>query len=180
MAEDTDSVPQYWPADDGPDPDWPADWLPATAAGAADRPLGSGVPRHGRRGRRTLALALTATIALGAGAGAVYLYRSVQGSLAPSAAGPGASGRAGPGSSAGAGNATSMLLLGPVLAVGRDTVTVGGGPVLPVRARVTSATRFTGADRSLAQLRVGDIVTVQVTRSGGVARVVSLQDPSSQ
>jgi hypothetical protein len=180
MDEDTDSVHEDWPEEEQPDPDWPDDWPPATGADGAHRPLASGVPRQGRRGGRMLALALTATIALGAGAGAVYLYRSVQGSLAPSAAGPGASGGAGPGSSAGAGNATSMLLLGPVLAVGRDTVTVGGGPVPPVRARVTSATRFTGADRSLAQVRVGDIVTVQITRSGGVARVVSLQDPSSQ
>jgi hypothetical protein len=129
---------------------------------------------------RTLALALTATIALGAGAGAVYLYRSVQGGLTPSAAGPRASGSIGPSSPPGGGTVTSMLVLGQVLAVGRDTVTVGGGPVLPVSARVTSATRFTGADQSLAQVHVGDIVTVQITESGGVATVVSLQDPSSQ
>jgi hypothetical protein len=179
MDEDADSVPEHWPEDEEPDPDWPDDWPPATSADEADRPLASAVPRQRSTGRRTLALALTATIALGAGAGAVYLYRSVQGGLATSAAGPGASGRAGPSSPAGAGNATSMLMLGPVLAVGRDTVTVGGGPVPPVSARVTRATRFTGADQSLAQVYVGDIVTVQITRSGGVASVVSLQDPSS-
>jgi hypothetical protein len=180
MAEDTDSVPEHWPEDDLSDPDWPDDWPPATGADEADRAVASGFPRQGGRGRRTLALALTATIALGAGAGAVYLYRSLQGGVAVSAASSGASGGAGPSSPAGRGNATSLLLLGPVLAVGRDTVTVGGGPVGPVSARVTSATRFTGADQSLAQVRVGDIVTVQITRSGGVTSVASLQDPSAQ
>jgi hypothetical protein len=180
MDEDTDSVHECWPEEQGPDPDWPDDWPSATGADDADRPLASGVPRQGGRGRRMLALTLTATIALGAGAGAVYLYRSVQGGLTPSAARPGASGGAGPSRPPGGGNVTSMLMLGQVLAVGRDTVTVGGGPVPPVSARVTSATRFTGTDQSLAQVRVGDIVTVQITRSGGVARVVSLQDPSAQ
>lgn len=72
-----------------------------------------------------------------------------------------------------------MLLLGPVRAVGRDTITVGGEPAPEVSAQIASATRFTGSARSLAQVHVGDTVAVQITESNGVATVVSLQDPAT-
>jgi hypothetical protein len=131
------------------------------------------------RGRRTIALALTATIALGAGAGAVYFYKSVEDGSVQTTAEPSASGPDRPSSPAG-GAVTSVTMLGQVVAVGRDAVTVGGGPFGSIDASVTSATRFTGADRSLAQVRVGDTVTVQITESHGVAHLDSLEDPVSQ
>jgi hypothetical protein len=70
-----------------------------------------------------------------------------------------------------------MLILGPVLGVSRGRLTVSGGPAPAISALVTSATRFTGSARSLAEVRVGDSVTAQITESGGRATVVSLQDP---
>lgn len=144
MHEDSDSPEEHWPTGDGPDPDWPDDWL-AAGGDEADSPPAGRVTRQGGGARRTLALAVTATIALGAGAGAVAVYRSAQGDWAPRAAGPAASGSAGPGSPAGGATVTCMVALGQVLAVGRDCVTVGGGLLPSVSSRVTSATRFTGA-----------------------------------
>jgi hypothetical protein len=167
-----------WPEDDGPDADWPDDWPAATGDDETPWPPVAAVPSQGGRGRRTLALALTATITLGASAGAVYLYKSQDG-LAQTTAEPGASGTTRPSSPIG-GAVTNATMLGQVVAVGRDTVTVGGGPLPSTNARVTSATRFIGADRSLAQVRVGDIVTVQITESHGVSPVDSQQDPTSQ
>ena len=79
----------------------------------------------------------------------------------------------------GGATAQSMLLVGPVRAIGRGFVTVGGGPIPQIRAQVTSATQFTGSARSIAQVDVGDTVAVQITESNGAATVVSLQDPAT-
>jgi hypothetical protein len=72
------------------------------------------------------------------------------------------------------------MALGRVLAVRHDSVTVGGGPGRAISASATSATQFTGRVRSLAQVRVGDTVALQITVSGGVTTLVRLQDPASQ
>jgi hypothetical protein len=185
-----DWATELWP-DDGPDPDWPDDWPdrgrpPMGSPGrdrpdVAHRPYGSGVPPvdvgTGTRGLRGLALALTFVIALGAGAGAIYLYKSdLVGSSTPATSPSPAAPRGG----TGAGSVESVMVLGRVLAVGHDSVTIGGGPGRAISARVTSATQFTGRVRSLAQVRVGDTVTAQITVSDGVARLVRLQDPASQ
>jgi hypothetical protein len=164
-----DWASELWP-DDGTDPDWPdPDWpddrrergrLPAVVAGSG---------RHGPRG---LALALTAAVALGAGAGAVYLYKSAVAAPAPASAASSPS----PG---GSGAEESVMMLGRVLAVANDSVTVGG-PGQAISARATSATKFTGKVRSLAQVRVGDTVSAEITVSGGAATLVRLQDPASQ
>jgi hypothetical protein len=186
-----DWATELWP-DDGPDPDWPDDWPdrgrpPMGSPGrdrpdVAHRPYGSGVPPvdvgSKTRGRRLLALALTCVIALGAGGGAVHLYKSDRAGPASGTASP--SPRTTIGGPAGAGSVESVMVLGRVLAVGHDSVTVGGGPGRAISARVTSATQFTGRVRSLAQVRVGDTVTAQITVSDGVARLVRLQDPASQ
>jgi len=157
-----DSAAEPRPADDR-EPDWPVP--PGPEPGAR------------RRVPRIAALTLTALVALGAGAGAVYEY---QNGLAPSA--PAASGNQGstarPGVRGGA-TAQSMLLVGPVRAIGRGFVTVRGGPIPEIRAQVTSATQFTGSARSIAQVDVGDTVAVQITESNGAATVVSLQDPAT-
>ena len=161
-----DRAAEPWPADDC-DTDWPADW-----------PVPAGPePSARRRAPRIAALTLTALVALGAGAGAVYEY---QNGLAPSAQAASRSqgSTAGPGVRGGAA-ARSMLLVGPVRAIGRAFVTVGGGPIPEISAQVTSATQFTGSARSIAQIDVGDTVAVQITESNGVATAVSLQDPAT-
>ena len=156
--------PDGGPDPDWPDPDWPDDWRDSGQLLAV-------VARSGRHGPRGLALALTAAVALGAGAGAVYLYKSEVAAPASAASPP--SLRAG-------GAEESVMMLGRVLAVGHSSVIVGGGPGQAISARVTSATKFAGTVRSLAQVRVGDTVTAQITVSGGVATLVRLQDPASQ
>jgi hypothetical protein len=168
--------------ENGGDPGWPDDWREDDWPDQVDQPPGNHVPFMGfgsaRRGRRTLALALTAVIAGGAGSGAVYLYKhAVAGSTPPAAA---ASPRGPAGSAQGGRTVTGVMMLGRVLRVGRGSVTVGGGPGPAISGRVTSATRFTGSARSLAQVRIGDTVAVQIIMSGGLATVVSLQDPGSQ
>jgi hypothetical protein len=169
-----------WP-DDGSDPDWPDDWPERGRPDTAHRPDGSGVPPvdvgTGTRGVRGLALALTFVIALGAGAGAVYLYKSDPAGSATAATSPSP---AAPRGGTGAGSVESVMLLGRVLAVGQDSVTLGGGPGQAISAKVTSATQFTGTVRSLAQVRVGDTVTAQIAVQDGVARLIRLQDPASQ
>lgn len=177
-----------WP-DDGPDPDWPDDWPGSGRPDGRHWPQGYGVPPagagSGRRGPRGVALGLTAAVALGAGAGAVYLYKSELAGSAAAAVSQSprtaiGSGPATPPAPSGAGTVTRVLMLGRVLAVRNDSVTLGGGPAPAISARVTSATRFTGTVRSLAQVRVGDTVTAQINVSGGTATLVRLQDPASQ
>jgi hypothetical protein len=183
-----DWASELWP-DGGPDPDWPDDWPEGDRPDVAHRPDGSGVPPvgvgSGTRGFRGLALGLTFAVALCAGAGAVYLYKSELAGSASAATSPspGTTTGGGPvtgGGPAGAGSVESVMVLGRVLAVGRDSVTVGGGPGRAISARATSATQFTGTVRSLAQVRVGDAVTAQITVSDGVATLVRLRDPVSQ
>lgn len=146
------------------------------------------------RRRRLLALSATAVVAFGLGAGAVLVYRNVHAGATPPAAASAGSGHApgqgggpagqngglaGPGGSQGI--ATEMELIAKVTAVGPGTITFAGGPMQqPVRAAVTSSTRFTGSVRSLASVRAGDVVAARIQIADGVARVLILQDPASQ
>jgi hypothetical protein len=192
MHVDSDRTEQNWSSelwpDDGLDPDWPDDWPERGRPDEAHRPHGYGVPPMDvgsrPRRRRGLALGLTFVIALGAGGGAVYLYKSDLAGSESAATSPSARATIGtplaPGGPAGAGAAESATVLGRVLAVAHDTVTVGGGPGQAISARATSATQFTGRVRSLAQVRVGDTVAAQITVADGVARLITLQDPASQ
>jgi hypothetical protein len=139
------------------------------------------------RRRRIVALSVTAVVAVGLGAGAVYVYRNAEDSTTPAASAssspaPGQSGGyAGPGEGSGSqGVTTQMELVGKVTALGPGTITFAGGPMPAVKAAVTSATRFTGSVRTLAAVRVGDIVAAQILVSGDAARVVTLQDPASE
>jgi len=153
------------PPDDG-NPDWPDNWPPPAPPEPGSR----------WRGPRIAALTLTVLVALGAGAGAVYVYQSGLAGATPAASAV-QGGTVGPVSDGG--TVRVMLLLGLVRAVGRDTVTLGGGPVPDVSAQVTSATLFSGSARSFGQVHVGDTVAVQITGFDRVARVVSLQDRTS-
>jgi len=171
-----DWASELWP-DDRPDPDWPEVWPESGRPGRAHRPQGSGVPPEavgsGPRRRSRLALGLTVVVALGAGAGAVYLYKGETAGF-PTAA------TSSPGTAIGGTTVTSLTMLGRVLAIRHDSITVGGGPGQAISARATTATRFAGTVRSLVQVRVGDTVMAQITVSGGVATLVRLQDPASE
>jgi hypothetical protein len=188
-----DEYPDFlWP-DDDQDTAWPAESRRLSGDGrgpAPDHPVPFSWPvppvpfppqaTH-ERGRRLIALTATAVAALGLGAGAVLLYRHAQADSTPSAAAshsaartPGGAAPAGPGSE------TEMDVLGRVTAVGNGSITIGGGPGQSIRAAVTSATRFTGTVRTLASVRVGNVVEAQMTVTNGMAKLVSLQDPASE
>jgi hypothetical protein len=130
------------------------------------------------RGHWYIGIVLTAAVALTAGAAAVYTYQHAVGDGAAGPA-PAVTSTAMPSVSPGGGAVTTIAVLATVVAIGHDSITVGGGPTPSITAEVTSATRFTGTARSLAHVRVGDRVAAQITESGGGARVVSLQDPAS-
>jgi hypothetical protein len=138
--------------------------------------------RARERRRSVIALTATAVAAAGLGAGAVLVYRNAQADSTPS--GPSSQNASlipGHGvAPAGPGSAAEMEVLGKVIAVGNGSITIGGGPVQSVRAAVTSATRFTGTVRTLAAVRVGNVVQAQITVTNGTARLVSLQDPASE
>jgi hypothetical protein len=159
-----------WPDDKDDQESWPVPPAPFPARGARER-------------RRSLiALTVTAVVAVGLGAGAVLVYRNAQADSAPSVAASHNNGLTPSqgGAPAVPGTATEMELLGQVTAVGSASLTIGGGPVQPVRAAVTSATRFTGTVRTLAAVRVGNVVEAQIAVTNGKAKLVSLQDPASE
>lgn len=160
-----------WPGDkDDQDAAWPVPPAPFPVHGASERR------------RRLMALSVTAVVAVGLGAGAVLVYRNAQADSTPPAAASHNTGLAPSqgGGPAGPGAATEIELLGQVTAVGNASITIGGGPVQSVRAAVTSATRFTGTVRTLAAVRVGNVVKAQITVTNGRAKLVSLQDPASE
>lgn len=189
-----DEYPDFlWPEDDEQDGDWPDEAGRPVGVGATVPPDGPvpfrlgmppapGYARNARgRRRRALSLAITAVVGIGSGAGAVLAYGSAEAGSTPAAAASQGTGLT-PGQGGGpAGQAPSVvqLVIGMVTGVGPGTITIGGGPMGAVKAAVTSATRFTGAARTLSAVRVGDTVQAQVTVTNGVAKVVSLQDPAS-
>jgi hypothetical protein len=195
---DDDEYPDFlWPDDDEQDEDRPQD------AGQPERPgrVGTGMPGEhlvpiqwavppapayphdaGGRARRIVTLAMTAVVAIGLGAGAVLVYRHAQAGSTPTAAASQSTGAPQPGRSggpAGPGAVEEMQIEATVTAVGSDTITIGGGLTQAVRAEVTSATRFTGAVRSLSGVKVGNDVAALIVIENGVARVATLQDPAS-
>jgi hypothetical protein len=146
---------------------------------------GGGIP-----GRRALALAVVAVVALATGAGVASILnqgsssapsasQSSPPSAAPSFGGSGSNGNGGalPGSGGGSGT-IQMLVGGKVLAVSGTSITIGG-PDHTVTAAVTSSTRITGSVSSIRSVKVGDLVTAQITQSGGKAMVTAIQDPAS-
>jgi hypothetical protein len=181
----------HWP-DDDQDDGWPDE---AGTAGQIHsgatlddhvpvRPWVPPAPAYARpargRIRSVLALAGTAVLACGLGAAAVLAYRAAEPGPTAAAA-PSQGAELEPGQSGGpAGQAPVelMTLLGRVTAVRSGTLTIAAGPQ-PVTAAVVSATRFTGTVRTLAGVRVGDIVAAQIAIVDGTARIVSLQDPAS-
>jgi hypothetical protein len=200
--------PRLWPDDDWPDepdPDWPDDWPDnssvsppsLTSPPSSPGPSWPGTPPPPARGggggipgRRALALAVVAVVALATGAG-VALILNQGASSAPSAAGsslpsaapsfgaPGSNGNGGalPGGGGGAGT-IQMLVGGKVRAVSATSITIGGRGHT-VTAAVTGSTRVTGRVSSIRSVKVGDLVTAQITQSGGQPTVTAIQDPAS-
>jgi hypothetical protein len=191
-----DEYPDFlWPDDDDDqDTAWPDEARQASGNGRSAIP-GQPVPfswpvppvpfpaqRARERRRSLIALTATAVAAAGLGVGAVLVYRNAQaGSTPSSTASHNASLRpAHGGAPAGPGSEAEMEVLGKVAAVGKSSITIGGGPVQSVRAAVTSATRFTGTVHRLAAVRVGNVVQAQIIVTNGTAKLISLQDPASE
>lgn len=194
-----DEYPDFlWPDDEDDDDDEDAAWPDEAGQVSGDErgpapgqpvPFSWPVPpmpflaQRARERRRSLvALTATAVAAVGLGAGAVLVYRNAQAdSTSSTAASHNASLTPGHGGApAGPGSEAEMEVLGKVTAVCNGSITIGGGPVQSVRAAVSSATRFTGTVRTLAAVRVGNVVQAQITVTNGTAKLVSLQDPASE
>jgi hypothetical protein len=191
-APDAPDAPDPFEAVDEPDPDWPGDWPDEDQRAAP----GIGPPR-GRAGAggppgrpRLLAVTAVAIAALAAGAGVALAVTkglspapasstpsSPPAAAAPSFAAPGGNGRGGPVPGGGTGGVEQLVVGGKVLAVSGSSITVGG-PGRKITAAVTRSTRFTGRVSGIQGVKDGDLVTAQITQSGGAATVTALQDPA--
>jgi hypothetical protein len=190
---DAPGLPDALDEPDEPDPDWPDDWPDD------DQPRGPGLSpppdragAGGPRGRpRPLAVAAVAVAALAAGAGVALAVSggvsSVPASTTPSrppsagapsfAPGGNSGGGQVPGGGGGGGAVEQMFVGGKVLAVSGTSITIGGQGQ-SVTAAVTGSTRVTGRVSSIAGVKAGDLVTAQITQSGGRATVTAIQDPA--
>jgi hypothetical protein len=179
-----------WPEGDSDDDDWPGDEAdgepgapgPPGPPGAA-RPGAGGPPSQG--GIRPLAVAAVAVVALAAGGGiAALVARGAAASSSPTTAQPPGSSQQGgvPGSNGrfpGGGPVGRLQLRGRVVAVSSTSITIAGGSHT-VTAAVTSATSVTGKVTSIGLVKVGDVVSAQITESGGEATATAIQDPALQ
>jgi hypothetical protein len=174
-----------WPEDDSDDDDWPDDeaddrpGVPWPAGPPGSAPGWGGGPPRSRM--RPLAVAAVAVVALGVGAGvAVAVGRGL--SSSPSATQtPGSSQpQAVPGGGAfpGGGQVGQLILGGKVTAVSGTSITIAGGSHT-VTAAVTSSTKVTGKVTSISAVKVGDLVSAEITESGGKATASAIQDPAS-
>ena len=183
---DDDSDDDEWPddeADDKPGVPWPAG-PPAGPPGPAPG-WGGGPPRSRVR---PLAVAAVAVVALGVGAGvAVAVGRGLAsppaatqtpGSSQPQAVPGGNAGGVPPGALPGSGQVGQLILGGKVTAVSGTSITIAGGSH-SVTAAVTGSTKVTGKVTSIGAVKVGDLVTAEITESGGKATAAAIQDPAS-
>lgn len=141
---------------------------------------------------RIMSLAVTALVAGGFAFLGVAAFHDLTAAPAAGSA-PSASPTAGGGSrtllppgsgggsipSAGPGQSVRLKLGGPVTAVSATSITVGSG-TRAVTAAVTKSTVVTGNVHSIGGVKVGDLVSAQITGSGGKLTAVSLQDPASR
>jgi hypothetical protein len=163
-------------------------------------PAGYPPPRNAtRRGRRVAALAATAVLAAGGGFAVVTAAlrdgtaspaanaspgANQPGGTAPSGAAPsgGAGNQLQPGSGAlptpGPGQGLRLAIGGKVAAVSATSITLGS-PGRYVTAAVTGATKITGKVSDISGVKVGDMVTAQITGTGGKLTAIAIQDPAS-
>jgi hypothetical protein len=165
-------------SDDGWDDgdEWPDDALPWPPA-----------PRRPRRpGAQVAALAAIALVAAGIGGAAIIVARDLSSSPAspasqPSVQAPAQSGGNSlpPGSGSGAlpGSSGQMFVGGKVTAVSSTSITIGGQG-RGITAVVTAATKITGNVSGISGIKVGDVVTAQLTQSGGRITAVAIEDPA--
>jgi hypothetical protein len=182
--DDRDEPALPWPAAGNP-PGYPPDYPP--------RP---GPAR--RRGVRAGLLAVTAVVAAAAGYGAVAALHGANVAASPAAASsspagttPGGTGPSGgsqnllpPGSgggpipSTGPGETLRLEIGGRVTAVTATSITLGARGQ-SVTATVTSATVVTGRVRGISGVKVGDLVSAQITGTDGKLTATAIQDPAS-
>lgn len=89
---------------------------------------------------------------------------------------PGGAGGAIP--STGPGQTVHLQIGGKVTAVSATSITLGGRGQ-QVTAAVTGATVVTGSVHDIGGVKVGDMVSAQITGTGGKLTVAALQDPAS-
>jgi len=122
-------------------------------------------------------------VALAIGGVAALIARGASPSSPSTAQSPGSSQQGGvPGSGGGfpgGGPVGQLLLRGKVVAVSSTSITIAGGSHT-VTAAVTSSTSVTGKVTSIASVKVGDVVSAQITESGGKATATAIQDPARQ
>jgi hypothetical protein len=173
--------------DDGqPDLPWPTAGLPPYPG-----------PRRGWRAPKVILLAVTAVIAATAGFLAVTAVRDVSASPAaasasPTTAAPNAgaapSGGTGnllpPGTGGGAiptpgpGQLLHLEIGGKVTAVSATSITLGARGQ-SVTAAVASSTTVTGKVHGIGGVKVGDLVSAQITGTDGKLTATAIQDPAS-
>jgi len=161
-------------------------------------PTGYPPPRNAtRRGRRVAALAATAVLAAGAGFAVVTAAlrdgtASPAANASPGATQPGGTAPSGTAPSGGAGNQLQpgaiptpgpgqglrLAIGGKVAAVSATSITLGS-PGRYVTAAVTGATKITGKASDISGVKVGDMVTAQITGTGGKLTAIAIQDPAS-
>jgi hypothetical protein len=177
---------EYEDDDDQPDLPWPA----------AGQPPYPG-PGRGRRTRRVVLLAATAVVAATAGFLAVTAVRDVSASPAAASAPPttaAPSGGAAPGGGArnllppgtgggaiptpGPGQLLHLEIGGKVTAVSATSITLGARGQ-SVTAAVTTSTTVTGKVHGIGGVKVGDLVSAQITGTDGKLTATAIQDPAS-
>jgi hypothetical protein len=167
-----------------PDLPWPP---PGQGPGQG---LGPG-PRYDRRARHALLVAVVAVVSAAVGFLVVIAVRDVSATpaaangAAPSAsATPGSSGGnqlpqgSTPGALPGSGQAEQVEIAGKVAAVSATSITLEGAGQ-QITATVTGATKVTGRVTSIAGVKPGDLVSAQLTGTGGKLTATAIQDPAS-
>jgi hypothetical protein len=166
-----------WPDEDAPDPTWPA---------PADRPEAAAPPGSGGW-RYVLMATAVAVVAAAAGAGIALAASptpspspaTAQSSPTPFTAPRQGDGNGGiPGGGLPSGAVEQMILGGKVLAVSSTSITIDGGGHR-VTAEVTKSTRFTGRVSAIGSVKVGDMIAVEMTVTGGKLTAVTIQDPAT-
>jgi hypothetical protein len=154
-------------------------------------PPGQPGPRDDRRARHAILVAVVAVVAAAVGFLVVIAVRDVSATpaaangAAPSAsATPGNSGGnqlpqgSAPGALPGSGQSEQVEIGGKVAAVSATSITLDDAGQ-HITAAVTSATKVTGRVTSIAGVKPGDLVSAQLTGTGGKLTATAIQDPAS-
>jgi len=169
-----------------PDLPWPPGGPPYAGPPGPPGPPG---PRYDRRARHAILLAVIAALAAAVGFVVVTAIHDVSASpAAASGATPGASAtpgnpqagnpQASPLPTAGSGQELQMEIAGKVAAVSATSITLDGAGQ-QITATVTSATKVTGRVTSIGGVKPGDVVSAQLTGTGGNLTATAIQDPAS-